>query len=196
MGVNLELEIDTGDVLQILRPDGSFGGKAIYVLSSMYSNYKDLFKSGSWEFGWFGKLDQLTKRDPGLINRIMYAGNWNYTEEDYDRFRAYEVHHPRISKADFAKTIRKVANLWTPIDEVIEVVSELVGILPQMGSETYWFSPHDTMHDFCGLLNALVLAKARCGRTVRIRCSEVKCDPVKRAITSPKVKPKLYVTRT
>lgn len=195
MAVNLELEVDTGDVLQILRPDGGFGGKAIYVLASIYSNYKDLFKSGAWEFGWFRKLDQLTQKDPGVINRILYAGNWNYAEEDYDRFRAYEASYQSLSKADFLKTVRKVANLWTPIDEVIEVVSELVGVLPKMGAETYWFSPHDTMQDFCGLLNALVLAKARCGRNVRLRCTGGKCGLTKPTAIPVKVKPKLYASK-
>jgi hypothetical protein len=195
MGVDLELEVDTGDVLQILRPDGGFGGKAIYVLSSIYSNYKDLFKSGAWELGWFTKLDQLTQKDPGLINRIMYAGNWNYAAEDYERFRAYEGSSPSLSKADFIKTVWEVANLWTPIDEVIEVVSELVGVLPQMGAETYWFSPHDTMQDFCGLLNALVLAKTRCGRNVRLRCSKGQCSLPKPTAIPVRVKPKLYASK-
>jgi hypothetical protein len=183
MGVNLELEVDTGDVLQILRPDGGFGGKAIYVLASIYSNYKDLFKSGAWEFGWFRKLDQLTQKDPGVIHRIIYAGNWKHADEEW--FRADEASDPSLSKA----------NLWTPIDEVIEVVSELVGVLPKMGVETYWFSPHDTLQDFCGLLNALVLAKARCGRNVRLRCSKGKCDSAKQAGMPVKVKRKLYASK-
>ena len=171
MGVNLELEVDTGDVLQILRPDGRFGGKAIYALASLYSNYKDSFEAGSWELEWFRKLDQLTEKNPSLISEIMYAGNWNYAEEDYDRFRACEGVDQKISETDFIKTIREVANLWTPIDDVIEVVRELVEVLPKMGTETDWFSPQDTMEDFRGLLNTLVLAKTRYGERVRLRGS-------------------------
>jgi hypothetical protein len=171
MGVDLELEVDTGDVLQILRPDGRFGGKAIYALSSIYLNYTVLFKSGSWEFEWFSKLDKLTEKDPGLIDRIMYSGNWNYDEEDYERFRACEGLYQDISKTDFIRTVREVVNLWTPIDDVIAVVSELVEVLPKMGTETDWFSPQDTIEDFHGLLNILILAKSRRGQNVRIRGS-------------------------
>ena len=171
MGAHLELEVDTGDVLQLIRQDGTFGGKALYDLAGLYSNYTQMFQFGSWEFEWFRKLDELTEKDPGLINKIMYAGNWNYDEEEHDGFLVCECPGQEISKEDFVRIVREVANLWTPVDKVIEVVSELVEVLPKMGTETDWFSPRDTLEDFQGLLVTLVLAKARRGENVRLRGS-------------------------
>ena len=171
MGANLELEVDIGDVLQILSTNGIRCGKAVAALSMLFPNYKELYDPETWEYAWFKKLDELTQYDPGLISRITYSGNWEYGEHEYERFRRREAMFSNLTKEEFLHSIGAVANMWTPIETVIETVRELIRVLPKMGKTTDWFSPQDTLEGFGGLLNTLLLARQRGGKAVRFRGS-------------------------
>jgi hypothetical protein len=168
MGLTIEVESDTGDILNILRTDGFFGGKAIETFTSIYSGIEFLDEQ-SHEYQWFRKLEEITEINLKLICSILYAGNWDYGEEEYDRFKRCGGYGSEISEEDFRNTVKAVYAMWTPLEIVIEVVEEIVRLLSQMGKETYWFSPHETIKDFQGLLDTLLLARHRKAKEVRLR---------------------------
>ena len=170
MGFSMELETDTGDLLQIICPDGQFGGKAIISFATTCNSYKDMHDTQSREYQWFKKLKEFAKKDIELIGNIIYSGNWSYDEEEYERFQKCEGDFHKISEEEFVKGIRALEKMWTPITTVICIVEELLDAFPEMGKEeTYWFSPKDTVIDFQGLFNTLLLAKSRHCKKIRLR---------------------------
>jgi len=170
MGFTVKVEADTGDILQIICRDGFFGGKALEAFTSVYEGIEtEFFGEQSQEYQWFRKLEEISKIDLSLICNISYVGNWDYGEEEYDRFKRCDGYNSEISEEEFCIAVKSVRKMWTPIDKVIEVVEESIRILPQLGKETYWFSPHATINDFEGLLDTLLLAKQRMAKEVRLR---------------------------
>ncbi len=169
MGFSLYLEVDNGELLQILRPDGGFGGNGLVNFINMYSDYEDHYQKDSDEYRWFKKIEGLTNTNLRIFWDIVYAGEWNYGEEEYERFKKCAKYNPFEDEEEYRRTIRAIHDLWKPIDDIIEAVKEILRVLAEMGEATYWFSPVDTVQDFEGLLQTLFLAKQRYGVDVRLK---------------------------
>ncbi len=169
MGFYSKLEVDNGDMLRILRPDGTHAGKALTNFQIIYYTYDD-FGEESQEFRWFSKLENLTRSDISILNCVIYSGDWDYDEHEYERFKSCAKRNPFKSEEEFQKAIRAIYDLWQPIDKMILMTQEILRVLPEMGGDDkHWYSPKDTPAAFQGLLNTLLLAKERGGEEVRIK---------------------------
>ena len=166
---NLYLEVDTGEILQIIRLDGDFAAKSLLNFLNIYSDYESIHAKESEEHIWFKRFEDLSRIDLRILWDIIYAGDWNFGVEEYERFKRCADYNPFQNEEEFIKEINSINNLWKPIDEVIKVVEEVLRILPEMNDENYWFDSHHTQIDFQGLLNTLILAKERYGNEVRLK---------------------------
>ena len=169
MGFYLCLEVDTGDFLQILHPDGGFAGNGLINFFNMYSDYEDHYQEDSIEYQWGKRFESLTQTDLRVFWDILYSGEWNYGEEEYERFKKCTRYNPFKDEEEFKREIRAINNLWKPIDDVIKAVEETLRILKEMREETYWFSSTDTVQEFEGLFQTLSLAKQHYGKDVRLK---------------------------
>lgn len=169
IGFSLYLEVNTGDVLQILRPDGGFAGNGLINFFNMYSNYEDHYQKDRVEYQWCKRFESLTRTNLRIFWNILYAVEWDYGEEEYERFKKCTDYDPFKDEEEYKTAIRAINNLWKPIDDVIKAVEETLRILKEMGEETYWFSPIDTVQEFEGLLQTLSLAKQRYGKEARLK---------------------------
>lgn len=166
MSVDLFIEVDTGEVFGILLPNGTFAGKAIYSFETIFLNYEH-YDHNSSEYKWFNKFKKLVRTDLSLVGKILYSGNWDYDENEYDRFVACEQYHSDMSKEEFIRTINAVDKMWTNIDDVVSVIRELIRILPKTERNVDWFSLDDTILEYKALLDTLLLVKTRRGEEVR-----------------------------
>ncbi len=92
-----------------------------------------------------------------------------YSSDEYDRFLAdWGRIYGKISEAEFKKKLEEVEKMWTPIDELLPAVEEIIRLLPQMGEDTHWYAAENTQPAFRGLLNTLKQAQNKGGKKVRI----------------------------
>jgi hypothetical protein len=169
MGFYLFLEVDNGDLLQIIRPDGNFAGKGLLNFQNAYSNYDTVHDANSLEYIWFQRFESLAQINLRKFWNIIYAGNWIYGEEEYERFKKCTENNPFKNEEEYKITVRAINNMWTPIDQLIAIVKEILRVLPKMGEDTYWYYKADTIVEFHGLLNTLLLAKSRYGKEARLK---------------------------
>jgi hypothetical protein len=169
MGSSIYLEVDTGERLRIIRQDGIFAGKALISFLNIYSDYENYHQEDTVEYQWFKKFESLTDVNLRIFWNIIYAGEWSYGEEEYERFKKCVNYNPFTSEEEYKTAIRANNNLWKSIDKVIKVVEEILHILKEMREATYWYSPTDTVLDFDGLFQTLSLAKQRYGKEVRLK---------------------------
>lgn len=169
MGINIFLEVSSGDYFKIFCPDGSVAGKALVSLIELSSNCEHLYTKDAPETQWFNRLKDLSQVDLNTLSNALYSGNWDFEENEYDRFLNCAQDNPFRDEEEFKKGIEILQNKWTPIKVLIETVEKLLRVLPDMGEATHWFSPHDTILEFQGLLETLLLAKQRKGQEVRIK---------------------------
>ena len=163
------LEVDSGDLLRLVRADGFWAGKALENFGTMLSAYRAGHVDDPEALRWFQKLDQMNTADLARVAEIMYSGNWNYDETEYDRFVRCESSNPYGSEDEFKRAIKAVEGLWTPIESLLKTIRHALKVLPQMQGETYWFSPTETILDFRALEDTLLLAARRGGERVRIK---------------------------
>lgn len=166
---NLYLEVDTGEILQIIRPDGDFAAKSLQNFFNIYSDYESIYEKEAEEHIWFKRFEDLSRINLRILWNITYAGDWNFGVDEYERFKRCTDYNPFKNKEDFIKEINSINNLCMPIDEVIKVIEEIIRVLPEMKDGNYWFNNHHTQLDFQGLLNTLILSKKRYGKEVRLK---------------------------
>jgi len=103
----------------------------------MYSDYEDYYQKDSIEYQWCKRFESLTQTDLRVFWDILYAGEWNYGEEEYERFKKRTDYNPFKDEEEYKREIRAINNLWKPINDVIKAVEETLRILKEMGEETY-----------------------------------------------------------
>ena len=168
------VETDFGEVIRVIRPDGLAGGKALLsflTIAGSGCSKSNLAEEAivAWindfnESSEFNFCDTLEK-----LNNVYFSGNWDYQDDEYDFF-LYRSPGSEMSEADFKRAIEEVRKMWTDIQELIRDVKVLVDEFRKSHlKETDWYVEQDTIGDFEGLLNALILAKERNAREVRIR---------------------------
>lgn len=174
MGWSAIIETDFWDAFKLIRPDRMIGGKALLSFLTIVDSKCNHGYSGddavtSWimRFGEESGFDFcriITK----LIN-AYYTGDWDYHDDQYNVFL---LRHPgfEITETDFKRTLREIREKWTNIEELIEDLQILIGEFKKSYLEqTDWYVEQDTIGDFEGLLQTLILAKERQAKKVRIR---------------------------
>jgi hypothetical protein len=122
----------------------------------------------SLEREWFSKIENQANVDLGLLKKIYYAGDWDYSLAQYERFISDYGGGYWITEEEFKKTVLSVRRMWTPIDEVLSVLQEIVRILSDVHEETYWYSNETTPIAFLSLLKLLKQVKENGGKRVRL----------------------------
>ena len=174
MGWSATVETDIGDRYSVIRPDGWFGGKALLAfLSILDSQCNSGYAADDVVANWIMKFDEQSGYDfcetsSKLLN-AYYGGNWDYEEDQYHIFRLREPGF-EITEADFKKTITQIREKWTNLDELVKDLLVVIGEFKKgYLEETDWYVEEDTIGDFEGLFQTIILAKERKAREVRIR---------------------------
>ena len=168
------VETNFGEVIRVICPDGSTGGKALLnFLTITESGCRKDISTDEDVVAWINDFNENSGADfcdtvEKLIH-VYYPGNWDYQDDEYDFF-LHRSPGLGMSEIDFRRAIAEIREKWTDIQELIKDVKVLVdefrkGYL----KETDWFVAQDTVSDFEGLWNALILAKGRDAEQVRIR---------------------------
>jgi len=163
------VEVDNGERLRIIRNDGLLAGNTLIYFENIYSGYNEYYSKDSQEYIWFKKFENFSKFDLRVLWNIFYSGNWDYQEHEYEYFKHREKNEFIESEEDFIEAIKTYDKLWKPINDLVEVVSEILRILPKMDGETYWFSLEETVIEFQALRDTLILARSRGGEEIRIK---------------------------
>src|SRR5215211_2261409 len=164
MGWNAIVETDFWDALKLIRPDGIIGGKAVLSFLTIVDSKCNHGHDAAGDIAkWIIKFNEVSGYDfcetsAKLIN-AYYGGNWEYEDDQYNIF---QLRNPdfEITETDFKRTLREIRGKWTNIDEITKAVQVLTnefkkGYLEQ----TDWYVEQDTIGDFEGLFQTLVLAK-------------------------------------
>jgi|GEM_PF-2308795 hypothetical protein len=168
------VETDLGEVIRVICPDGSTGGKAL--LNFLTTAEAGCRKGNSAEEGvaaWihdFNENSEINLCDTvEKLNHVYYSGNWDYEEDEYNFF-IHRSPGSGMSEADFKRAIEEVRKMWTDIEGLIKDIKVLFNEFRKgYLKETDWYVEQDTVGDFEGLLNGLLLAKDRDAKEVRIR---------------------------
>jgi len=168
------VETDIGDRYTVIRPDGWFGGKSLLAFLSILDSQCVLgYAADDAVANWIMKFNEQSGCDfcttaKRLLN-AYYGGDWEYQEDQYHIFKLREPGY-EITEAQFKKTIREIREKWTKLAELIEDIQVLIGEFKEdYLEETDWYVEEDTIGDFEGLLQTLILAKQRKAKEVRIR---------------------------
>lgn len=174
MGWVAFIETDFGETLRVIRPDGRIGGNALLSFFTIAASGCDKNNFLIDELKpWVTKFNENSKYEfcstVDLMNKAIYSGNWDYQDNEYDFF-LYRSPGLEISEVDFKKTIKIINKKWTDIQELIRDITILVDEFKKgYLKETDWYVEQDTIGDFEGLLNTLILAKKRNAEKIRIR---------------------------
>jgi len=174
MGWSAIVETDFWDAFKLIRPDGMIGGKALLsFLTISDSKCTQEYSADNTIVSWIMRFSEKSGYDfcetLAKLNNAYYTGGWDYEEDQYNVFL---LRYPgfEITETDFMRTIREIREKWTNIDELIEDIQVLIGEFKKGYLEqTDWYVEPDTIGDFEGLLQTLVLARERQAKKVRIR---------------------------
>ncbi len=167
MGTYLYLEVDSGERLSINNHEGLNVGKALIAFLNLLSIYEDVLDDAT-EQSWFRRFETQSRFDLKILGNAVYSGNWEFQENEYERFLACTDDNPFKNEKEFREGMQSLDNKWTSIELAIEVTNEMIRVFKNMNNEEHWFTSTDVGDSFQGLLETLLLAKQRNGREIRI----------------------------
>ena len=170
------IESDSGELLRIIRPDGTFGGKAILTFLTAFSKYQHHIVDDDCPpetLQWFTELDKLAKKPLreklAPLENAYYAGDWgDYALDEWEFFiRRNKI---KINQWQFEQALASIHEKWTLINKVLKSTTALVQILENNELKpANWYYPDDTIPEFKGLEQSLCLLKERHAKLVRIK---------------------------
>ena len=168
MGFYAFLEVDNGESISIDEGNGLNVGTPLIAFLGTYQSALSSGE-GSTELRWFTRLEEQSKINLRILTKIFYGEDLLYSPDEYEQFLAdWSLIEGMISEEEFKRKLEGLERLWTPIDEIIPIVEEIVRILPKMKGDTHWYTAEDTQPAFKGLLNTLKKAQKKGGKKVRI----------------------------
>ena len=150
------VETDLGEVIRVICPDGLTGGKALLsFLTIAESGCRKCNSAEEDVAAWIDDFNENAEIDfcdaVEKLNHVYYPGSG-------------------MSEADFIRAIKDIREMWIDIQGLIKDVKVLVDEFKKgYLKETDWYVEPDTMGEFEGLLNTLLLAQNRNAKEVRIR---------------------------
>lgn len=167
MGYFAYLEVDSGDMLSIKEKGVNFGTPLVAFLAPYSMIIGDI--KNSPERRWFTHLEEQSSENIRLLSHIYYGEDLRYSSEEYNRFiKEWGSIIGKINEVDFKKRVEQREKMWTSIDNLLNVIVEIIRILPEMGEDTYWYTSADTIPAFVGLLKVLKQAQDKGGKRARI----------------------------
>ena len=166
MGLYADLEIENGEVLEVIDDTGINEGKLIAALLCIYEYYI-LNGKNSKEYDWFALFESKSNVDMRILTHIMYAYDDGQYEEELNKYVADLWDKDPVSKEESTTRIRK-KDRWGNIEEVITAVNEIVRILPTMEEVDYYYVKEDTYPAFISLQAVLQRALSEGAKRVRL----------------------------
>lgn len=174
MGWSAFVETEFGERFRLILPNGSTGGKSLlgFIQIAESGCENDLIPIEGLET-WISRFNQssLTQFCPllSVLSKAMYTGDWEYDENEYEAFIMRHRMYKNITVDDFKRTIDEIADKWTDLDWIMDVVKSFIDEFEKgYLEETEWYSQIGTTNDFKALTECLHLAKERDTREVRI----------------------------
>jgi hypothetical protein len=160
------LEVNTGSKISIKDDNRINLGNPLATFFIIYTKI-DHMGDEVEEYLWFNQLESKTDKNIRLLARIYHGEDRDWLLSEYEEYISV-WHYDPISEEEFRDFVVKLERMWTPIDEVIVIVKEIIRILPSM-EETYWYAEFDTQPAFKALLSSLILARNTGDEKVRIQ---------------------------
>lgn len=164
MGFSAVVETDSWDRLGVLSTNGQPVGKAILSFLTALSAYCHGTQEALMA-RWFTELEAQLGEPICLVVqpliRSFYAGDWNYSEDDYQWF-VRRTGSATITEKEFRESVRQVREKWVDARSLLISVDKLVQSLA--GSElhaAWWYEPGETETQFQSLSQTLTLVVRR-----------------------------------
>jgi hypothetical protein len=104
-----------------------------------------------------------------LLADVWYEGDWNYSENDYEKFLS-ESPHFHLSKMEFIETLIQINKKWKDIYKIQKVIDCLLNIFELTKyPETWFYAVHETEKDLFALNNSIKQAISRGVRRIRFK---------------------------
>jgi hypothetical protein len=178
MSSRATIETDIGERYRLLYPDGHLGGKALLSFLTALSVFCFEEPSTDTESAieltqWFQSLQTVSSVSLHHVGQPLvhafYAGDWNYTEDEYALFQARSLAMP-LTEHEFKQTIRDIEAKWTATSLVQESVHVFLTTLRESSPlPTWWYDPDWSLLDMDTLAQTLQLAKTRKAEQIRIQ---------------------------
>ena len=163
------LDVDSGDVLRIMRRNNLPAGLGLLLFVLYYSNYDEHSDLDEEDFLFFEGLEQSCGRKPRVFWNIVYSGDWDkYTVYDYELVKN---NHKELnfSKDEFKEKLEEFQNLWVSLDELLEATKAIINYIERLENLPDTYQKSKLQDDLIGLMDTLLLAKSREGEEVRIK---------------------------
>ena len=164
MGFSAVVETDSWDRLGVVSTSGQPVGKAILSLLTALSVYCHGTQEALMA-RWFTELEAELGEPICLVAqpliRSFYAGDWNYSEDDYQWFLR-RTGSTTITEEEFRESVRQIRRKWVDASSLLTSVDRLVQSLA--GSKLYaawWYEPGETETQFQSLSQTLSLLVRR-----------------------------------
>jgi len=152
----LFIELEDNTLIGVEYDNGINVGHGLVTFMTTLSAL-DTFEADGLERLWFDSLLEQAKTNIPLLGKIIYSGDWNYGQEDYQKFQEYwkDYELANITEESFQNTLLRINNMWTPITELVEIVEELISLSDNLREDYYWYSHGGTFPAFLAVNNAL-----------------------------------------
>lgn len=165
------LSVDTGDVLNIIRPDKQLAGGELYSFLTFYSNYDEKLSHSDSDFLWFEKIENSSSVNFRIFWNIYYSGIWDkYNYKDYELAKTH-VKSRNLTREEFFDALDKFHNIWVPLSDLLSATEELIKVISDMKSTPEWVENFNLILDLQGLLGTIKIAQNRGGEEGRIKFS-------------------------
>lgn len=166
MGFYAFLEVENRKTLPICDKSGVNIGNPLASFLIVYDYYITKGIS-SPDYSWFLNFENKSTINLGILPRIMYAYSGELTEEERLSIISNWQESDPISKEELLSGF-DIETKWGEIINVIEVVNEIIRILPLMGEDTYWYVKDNTLPAFKSMQIILQKAFIKGGQRVRL----------------------------
>jgi len=143
------IELEDNNLIGVNFGNGVNVGPSLVTFLTTLSAL-DTFETESIERQWFDSLLDESKTNIPLLGKIIYSGDWNYGQDDYQKFldtwKGYGL--ANIKEEQFQDTLTNINNMWTPIQELVEIVKELTSLFDKLKKDYYWYSHEGTPFAF------------------------------------------------
>lgn len=166
MGFYAFLEIENKKTLPICDKSRVNVGNPLASFLIAYKYY--IIKRGnSPDYSWFANFESKSTNNLRILPRIIYTYSGDLPEEEIlNTISEWQECDPS-SNVELISSF-DINNIWGEISNVIEVVNDIIQILPLMGDDTSWYVKVNTLPAFKSLQNILQKAFVKGGQRVRL----------------------------
>jgi hypothetical protein len=136
------------------------------------------FRSGRWEDEeykemneWVSAIASRMQEDLCILERAISSSEWDYSEDDYERFCGEMNQDRAISQEQFVKACRDLEQKWTSTELLKRVVDDFTRIVEEIHPQDRgWYEEEHSLPQFKSLSESLALAMEKGYLKVRLAC--------------------------